>query len=86
MAIDLDNQLIEFGVWLIHDEKECCEEWFESEEEARKQYEAMPIYSRDISEFNFNEFQEIKMLIDEVIDTGYCDHRLPIGEVVSFIE
>ena len=86
VAIVLDNQFIEFGVCLIHDQEECCEEWFESKEEARKRYEAMPIYSRDISEFNFNEFGEIKTLIDEVVDTGHCDYRLPTGEVISFIE
>lgn len=83
VTIHLDNQLVELGVcWFIEDKEEYCDDYEETEEE----YEALPVYSRDISEFSFNEIQEVKTFVEDVIAAGHYRYRLPSGAVTVFVE
>ena len=83
VTIDLDDQLIGFGAcFMVEDKEEYCDEYEEAEEE----YEAIPVYSRDISEFDFNELQEVKQFVEETIASGHYKYRLPSGSIVFFVE
>ncbi len=83
VTIHLDNQLIEFGAcFSSSDEDEYCED----DEETEEEYEALPVYARDISEFSFNEIQEVKTFVEDVIAAGHYEYRLPSGAVISFVE
>ena len=83
VTIHLDDQWVELGVcWFMEDKEEYCDDYEETEEE----YEALPVYSRDISEFSFNEIQEVKTFVEEVIAAGHYKYRLPSGAVTVFVE
>lgn len=82
VEIDLDQEIVDFGVYWSYVKETYIEEYEKTEED----YNQLPLFDYELNNIPFSEFDEVKESLERYYEDEYGFLVDSVGDVISFIE